>query len=364
MERTLLEIQSLAEFDLHIAGATHLDGWLVQSVELTERGAELRRVDPSGAMFLGCMLTDSTHLGLIRRGAHVFPRIGEVPFNPYRAVLYTARELYDTPDYATSTDARVYDWLRARLPHPALPDTLAMTLHDHAVTDALDEVHIDRDRTVGIMGGHRIRRDEERYAAAAHLAATLAGQGAVILTGGGPGAMEAANLGARFVGWPHRLDAACSTLAEVPTFLPDIDAWVAVALEVLNTAPDTEGAVSVGIPTWHYGHEPPNAFATHIAKYFHNALREDELLRCARAGIVCLPGAAGTVQEIFQAATINYYATGTEPVVPMVLVGRSYWTETFPAWQLLRALGSERRMEQVIHLVDDPAEVPALLRIR
>lgn len=363
MERTLLEIQSLAEFDRHIGVATHLDGWLVQSIDLTDRGAELRRVDPRGALFLGCTLTDQTHLALVRRGAHVFPRLGKVPFNPYRAQLYTATELYDTSDYAASTDARVYEWLRARLPHPALPDTLAMTLHDHAVTDALDELHIDRDHTVGIMGGHRVRRDEEEYAAAAHLAATLAERGAVILTGGGPGAMEAANLGARFVGCQDLLDDACSSLADVPTFLPDIDAWVAVALDVLKSCPRTEGVVSVGIPTWHYGHEPPNAFATHIAKYFHNALREDELLRCARAGIVCLPGAAGTVQEIFQATTINYYAAVTEPVVPMVLVDRSYWTETFPAWQLLAALGEGRRMERVIHLVDDPAEVPELLNL-
>lgn len=359
----MLEIESLAEFDTEIAKTTRLDGWLVQSVDLSERGAELRRVDPAGAMFLGCTLTDRTHLGLIRRGAHVFPRIGQVPFNPYRATLYSAAELYDTASYADSTDARVYDWLRTRLPHPALPDTLAMTLHDHAVTDALDQLKIHRDRTIGIMGGHKLRRDEPGYAAAAHLAATLAEQGAVILTGGGPGAMEAANLGARFTGCRRLLDDACAELSVVPSFTPDIDAWAQTALRVLTSCPDAAEVTSIGIPTWHYGHEPPNVFASHIAKYFQNALREDELLRMARAGIVCLPGAAGTIQEIFQATTINYYATDDEPVVPMVLVGRAYWTETFPAWQLLSTLGRGRRMEQVIHLVDDPAEVPDLLRI-
>ncbi|HHV21186.1 MAG TPA: Rossmann fold nucleotide-binding protein [Propionibacterium sp.] len=364
MERTFLEIESLAEFDAHIAIATHLDGWLVQSVDLSERSTELRRVDPAGAMFLGCTLTDRTHLSLVRRGAHVFPRLGAVPFNPYRARLYTAAELYDTPHYADSLDARVYDWLQSRLPHPALPDTLAMTLHDHAVTDALDELHIARDATVGIMGGHKLRRDEEGYAAAAHLSATLTERGAVVLTGGGPGAMEAANLGARYAGCQGLLDDACAELARVPSFLPDIDAWAASALSVLDHCPADAHGVSIGIPTWHFGHEPPNVFATHIAKYFHNALREDELLRCARAGIVCLPGAAGTVQEIFQATTINYYATDAEPVVPMVLVGRAYWTDVLPAWQLLSALGAGRRMEHVIHLVDDPAEVPELLRIR
>ena len=65
---------------------------------------------------------------------------------------------------------------------------------------------------------------------------------------------------------------------------------------------------SLGIPTWHYGHEPPNPFATAIAKYFRNATREAILLEVCNAGIVFLPGAAGTVQEVFQDACENYYA--------------------------------------------------------
>ena len=51
-----------------------------------------------------------------------------------------------------------------------------------------------------------------------------------------------------------------------------------------------DGGESLGIPTWHYGHEPPNLFATAIAKYFHNAAREAILLRVCDAGIVFLPG--------------------------------------------------------------------------
>ena len=362
MDRTLLEIQSLEEFDAQATVTDTMAGWLLQSIDLSERESVLRHMDPAGALFLGCTLTDRSHLSLVRRGAHVFPRLNDVPFNPYRAHLYTATELYDTPHYADTLDGRVYAWLRARLPHPALPATLAMTLHDHAVTDALDEIHINREDTVGIMGGHKLRRDEREYAAAAHLAAALAAQRAVILTGGGPGAMEAANLGARYAHCPDLLADACRTLGQVPTFEPSIDTWAATALKVLAGCPSGADTVSVGIPTWHYGHEPPNVFATHIAKYFYNALREDELLRQARAGIVCLPGAAGTVQEIFQATTINYYVTQDEPVVPIVLVGRDYWTHTFPAWQLLKALGAGRRMAEVIHLVDDPNDVLGLLR--
>jgi hypothetical protein len=43
---------------------------------------------------------------------------------------------------------------------------------------------------------------------------------------------------------------------------------------------------SLGIPTWHYGHEPTTSLATHIGKYFQNSIREDGLLELAKQGIV------------------------------------------------------------------------------
>jgi predicted Rossmann-fold nucleotide-binding protein len=116
----------------------------------------------------------------------------------------------------------------------------------------------------------------------------------------------------------------------------------------------------VGIPTWFYGHEPPNVFATAIAKYFRNATREAILLQICEAGIVFLPGAGGTVQEIFQDACENYYAS-PESVAPMVLVGSTYWTETLPAWPLLQSLARGRPMEDHIHLVDTVDDAAALV---
>ena len=141
-------------------------------------------------------------------------------------------------------------------------------------------------------------------------------------------------------------------------FQPSVTEWARAAFEVLDRWP--QGRDSLGIPTWHYGHEPPNAFATSIAKYFKNAIREDVLLHVCTAGIVFLPGSAGTLQEIFQDACENYYSDETS-AAPMVLVGKQYWTETVPAWPLLRSLSRGRVMEPLVHLVDDPAEVAALL---
>ena len=129
-------------------------------------------------------------------------------------------------------------------------------------------------------------------------------------------------------------------------------------------APDTEPTPgplrSLGIPTWHYGHAPPNVFGDLIAKFFSNALREDLLLHHSSSGLVVLPGAAGTVQEIFQMATRLYYEVDGR-VPPVVLVGRAHWTEHLPVWPLLQALGQDRPMGGGIHLVESVGEAAALL---
>jgi hypothetical protein len=77
--------------------------------------------------------------------------------------------------------------------------------------------------------------------------------------------------------------------------------------------------VSLGIPTYRYGHEPSNRFATFHAKYFSNALREDILLGICTGGIIFTRGGPGTRQEIFQAACHNHYTIDAF-VRPMVLI--------------------------------------------
>ena len=134
--------------------------------------------------------------------------------------------------------------------------------------------------------------------------------------------------------------------------------WARAAEQVLTEYPG--GADSLGIPTWFYGHEPPNMFATRIAKYFANSIRESVLLACSGGGIIFLPGAAGTVQEIFQDACENYYASA-EAVAPMVLVGRRHWEEELPVRALLESLAHGRAMAAKVHVVDSVEEACALL---
>jgi hypothetical protein len=118
--------------------------------------------------------------------------------------------------------------------------------------------------------------------------------------------MEAANLGAYLA---ERSDAerdhAVDTLATAPPWPEDPAGYMAVADDLrARLAP---GGDSLAIPTWVTAGEPISLFATHIAKYFSNSIREDGMLAVATAGIVFAPGGAGTMQEIFQDGAQNAY---------------------------------------------------------
>lgn len=228
------------------------------------------------------------------------------------------------------------------------------------MTDALDEWTLGR-RVVGVMGGHAADRGTSPYAAAARLGRGLAQTGLLVATGGGPGAMEAANLGA-VAPSDAALEQALTRLGSIPSFSPDVTAWARLALDVraaLGRAPGPPR--SLGIPTWFYGHEPPNVFADGIAKYFSNAIREDGLLARCDAGVVVMPGAAGTVQEVFQLATRLYYAPPRTPLPRLVLVDEKHWHETLPVAPLLASLGAGRALGAAVHVVADVDAAIALL---
>ena len=354
----MIEVETLEEFDRRMhRGAVTMSGWHVRGLDLTRRSADLARVEVVASLFLGCVFADGVEARLRARGALVFPSVPDVPVDQYRRALYTPQELYAglSTSYEETPDAKIYAWSKQSSSRAL---SLVKALHDHAIDEALTGFVTGR-QLVGVMGGHQLERGSAEYADAAQLGRSLAREGLFVCTGGGPGAMEAANLGAYLSAEDGAaLDAALDLLARVPSFVPSVGAWATAAFEVLARWP--HGRPSIGIPTWHYGHEPPNPFATSIAKYFKNATREDILLQICTAGIAFLPGAGGTVQEIFQDACENYYA-GPTMVAPMVLVGKDYWTRAVPAWPLLTALAKGRPMEPSVHLVDRVDDVPSLL---
>lgn len=285
----------------------------------------------------------------------------DVPYDPHHFGLYTADELMDgytrgdPSSYGATFDQRVYrhfDRLRRADGPLVVGQALAQRLHDHAIDCALAELlHNagDARRVVAIMGGHAMKRSDRAYADVARISRELSARGYLMVSGGGPGAMEATHLGAAAVS--GELDRALAILARAPHYTDA--SWLDVALEARDVL--SEPVQSVAIPTWFYGHEPTNVFATDIAKYFSNSLREDGLLAIASHGVIYSPGSAGTIQEVFMDACQNHYGT-FELVSPMVFLDRTYWTETKPVYPLLCDLAHGRQYAELIGAVDEVDE--------
>ncbi|KGN36771.1 hypothetical protein N803_17285 [Knoellia subterranea KCTC 19937] len=347
-----------------------LSGLRLQDLDLTRHEERLlARTDLEGLVVLGGRLSPELDEHLRLHGALVFPTDPHAPVNPYRASLYQPHELYAglAPyGYDQTPDARAYAWSREADLHHDVFVTLLRAIHDDSVSDALTEF-VGNAPVVGVMGGHALTRDSEAYAGAARLGHRLASAGLVVATGGGPGAMEAANLGA-LCRTEDQVTDAVKRLAGIPSFRPSIADWATSALAVhddLVSEPLRDNGVrSIGIPTWFYGHEPPNVFCNGIAKYFSNAIREDGLLARSTAGLIVLHGAAGTVQEIFQSITPLYYAEAEHPLPPLVLVGTDHWSREVPVWHAIEALGRDRGMGQAVHLVDTVEEAAEVVLAR
>ncbi len=254
--------------------------------------------------------------------------LGELPFDATPAGLYAAADLYvgiDEHGFEGCIDQQIYR--RARRsggPEIDPAEGLAHRLHDHGITVALDAFRADR-RLVGVMGGHALERGTDGYRQAVELGRSLANLDLCVTTGGGPGAMEAANFGAATAALARSVvDELIDALAVHPSFSAGADDFIKVALEVWDRVQaltvDAGGpTVNLSVPTWFYGHEPSNPFATHIAKYFSNSEREDGLLAIAKSGIVFVRGGPGTLQEVFQDAAQNAYKTFGEPA-PMLFL--------------------------------------------
>ncbi len=136
-------------------------------------------------------------------------------------------------------------------------------------------------QAVSIFGSARTPPDHPHYAQARELARRLGEEGCAILTGGGPGIMEAANRGARDAGVPS-----IGLGIDLPDE-QDMNEWVSLPL------------------TFHY------FFA-----------RKVMFVRYASAFVVC-PGGFGTLDELFEAATLRQ----TQKIrhFPIVLYGTGYW---------------------------------------
>ncbi|MGY5885860.1 LOG family protein [Modestobacter lacusdianchii] len=139
----------------------------------------------------------------------------------------------------------------------------------------------DLPRAVSVFGSARTPRDSEYYATGVQLGAALADAGYAVITGGGPGAMEAANKGACDAG-----GMSVGLGIELP-FEQELNEWV-----------------DVGV----------------LFRYFF--VRKTMFVKYAQAFVI-LPGGFGTLDELFEALTLVQTRKVTR--FPVILFGSAYW---------------------------------------
>ena len=307
-----------------------------------------------------CKMITNTGLNEVKE---IMGYLDKTPYCVTRKTLYDANELYegfkidDEDSYGKCFDGKVYQYYQfTGMQDSGANESLARSLHDHGIHAALRifmEEH-DPQRWVGVMGGHAMLRTDRMFRDIAVLSKRLTEEGFIMLSGGGPGAMEATHLGAWMAGRTgEELDEAMAMLTPTPSFRDK--GWLNSSFRVLKKYPQ-ERYISLGIPTWLYGHEPSTPFATHIAKFFENSIREDSILTLAYGGIIYTPGSAGTMQEIFQDAVQNHYLSfGFSS--PMIFLGTEFWTNEMPAYTLLKGLMEKGKYKNLLLTLTDEADV-------
>jgi len=134
---------------------------------------------------------------------------------------------------------------------------------------------------VTVFGSARFKPDHPYYELARHVGRRLAEVGLTVITGGGPGAMEAANRGAREAGGPSY-------------------------------------GLNIVLP-----HEQkPNPYIDENVEFNYFFVRKVMLVKYS-CGYIVLPGGLGTLDELFEAATL--LQCGKVGPFPLILVGRDFW---------------------------------------
>jgi uncharacterized protein (TIGR00730 family) len=172
---------------------------------------------------------------------------------------------------------------------------------------------------VAVFGSARTARDDPYYAMAVELGASLAREGFAVITGGGPGAMEAANKGA----------------AEA-------------------------GGVSVGLGIELPFEEGVNEYVNLGVNFRYFFARKTMFVKYSQ-GFVVLPGGVGTFDELFEALTL--VQTHKVTSFPIVLVGSDYWRGLLD-WLRGTVLAQRKIGEadlDMLTLTDDIDEAVALM---
>lgn len=173
---------------------------------------------------------------------------------------------------------------------------------------------------VSVFGGARVPEGSDTYKLSKDVAKALANEGFAVITGGGPGAMEAANAGAKLAGAP-----------------------------------------SIGLNIKLPHEQDANPYADTVIEFDYFFARKVMFVKYACA-LIGLPGGFGTLDEMFECLTLKQ--TGKMKNFPVILVGSDFWSGLID-WlrdqMLARGLVSEADLE-LFSVTDSPAEVVAIVQ--
>ena len=172
---------------------------------------------------------------------------------------------------------------------------------------------------VSVFGSARVAPEHPRYALGVEVGRRIAAAGFTVITGGGPGLMQAANQGA-------------------------------------SEAKSSSIGLTIELPR----EEEPNPYADIVVPFEHFFVRKTVFVRYSCA-FVTLPGGFGTLDELFEALTL--IQTGKLHNFPVILIGTEYWSGVVD-W-LREALLADGKISpgdlDLFHVTDDLDEMIAII---
>lgn len=173
---------------------------------------------------------------------------------------------------------------------------------------------------VSFFGSARTAPEDPYYELTVQIAAELANQGYTVITGGGPGIMEAANKGAAGAG-------------------------------------GTSVGLNIDLPF----EQAPNIFANLPLSFKYFFVRKVMFNKYAMA-FICMPGGFGTLDEVFEALTL--IQTKRIKPFPVILVGTEYWSGLLD-WIKERILSTNKVDNDdmmIFNVMDDPTEIVSYIK--
>lgn len=172
---------------------------------------------------------------------------------------------------------------------------------------------------VTVFGSARFDESSRYYQLARQVGQELAKAGYTVITGGGPGIMEAANRGAK-----------------------------------------EAGGMSVGCNIALPKEQKPNAYVDHFVQFDHFFVRKVMLVKYSSAFIV-LPGGFGTLDEVFE--TLTLMQTRVIEQFPVVLMGSAFWSRlrAFMEDSLLAERTINPEDVRLFHMTDSPEEAVSII---